>query len=61
MRAPVALGPGLLENAYQACLAQIHRARRLSHVTLGGYRLGDPLNFNVPIMRNGIIRIVSNL
>jgi GxxExxY protein len=107
----IALGPGLLENAYEACLAhefakaglsyqrqiglpvfyddqtidvgyrldllvegrvvvevkavdklaEIHRAQLLSYLKLGGYRLGYLLNFNVPRMKDGIIRMVSNL
>ncbi len=111
IKAPIALGPGLLENAYEACLAhefakaglsyqrqiglpvvydgqkidvgyrldllvegrvvvevkavdklaEIHRARLLSYLKLGGYRLGYPLNFNVPRMKDGIIRMVNNL
>jgi hypothetical protein len=27
----------------------------------GGYRVGYPLNFDVPRMKEGIIRMVSNL
>jgi GxxExxY protein len=42
-------------------LAEIHRAQRLSYLKLGGYRLGYPLNFNVPRMKDGIIRMVNNL
>ncbi len=107
----IALGPGLLENAYEACLAhefakaglsyqrqiglpvfyddqtidvgyrldllvegrvvvevkavdklaEIHRAQLLSYLKLGGYRLGYLLNFNVPRMKDGIVRMVSNL
>jgi GxxExxY protein len=111
IKAHIALGPGLLENAYEACLAhefekaglsyqrqiglpvfydgqkidvgyrldllveglvvvevkaidklaEIHRAQLLSYLKLGGYRLGYLLNFNVPRMKDGIIRMVSNL
>jgi GxxExxY protein len=42
-------------------LAEIPRTRRLSYLKLGGNRLGYPLNFNVPRMKEGIIRMVSNL
>jgi len=105
------LGPGLLENAYEACLshelakaglehkrqlplpiiydgvridlgyrldllvedrvvvevkavdalAAIHRAQLLSYLKLGGYRLGYLLNFNVKMLRNGIIRLAHGL
>jgi len=106
-----ALGPGLLEGAYEACLAheigkvgldyqrqltlplvydgvvvetgyrldlvvakrvvvevkaveslaEVHRAQLLSYLKLGGYRLGYILNFNVPMMRRGIVRMANGL
>lgn len=106
-----ALGPGLLESAYEACLVHVlkssglhvvtqlelpilfeniridagyrldilveqkvvvelkaveslrpvHSAQLLSYLKLGGFRLGCLLNFNVPIMRDGIKRLVNNL
>jgi len=106
-----ALGPGLLESTYQACLAHelrkrglglttevglpvtydgvkldlgygidilvagslivevksiegiapIHRARLLSYLKLSGCRLGLLLNFNVPLMKDGIVRMVNGL
>ena len=106
-----ALGPGLLESAYEACLAfelrerellvrtqvelpivyksiqldvgyridivvdeaivvelktvhkllPVHEAQLLTHLKLGRYRLGLLLNFYVPLMRDGIKRIVNNL
>jgi GxxExxY protein len=106
-----ALGPGLLESAYQTCLAHelqrsgfrcerevslsitydgllieaayrldllvegmvvveikaadrlidIHRAQLLSYLKLGGYRLGYLLNFNVALMKNGIVRMANGL
>jgi GxxExxY protein len=106
-----ALGPGLLENTYQACLAyeisrrdlraraqvsiplryrdlsidnayridllvsglvvveikavdnilQVHRSQLLSYLRLGGFKVGDLLNFNVAHMRDGIVRRVNRL
>lgn len=106
-----ALGPGLLEGAYEACLAyelarsgvaarrqvvmpvryedmevelgyrldllvedcvvvevkaverlaDVHRAQVISYLRLGGYRLGYLLNFNVPVLKNGIVRIANGL
>ena len=106
-----ALGPGLLESAYETCLAHeigktgltyqrqivlpvfydeqridigyrldllvegrvvvevktvdklidIHRAQLLSYLKLGDYRLGYLLNFNVPVLKEGIVRMVNNL
>ena len=105
-----ALGPGLLESAYEECLAYemqvrgltfmrqvslpvaykgvnldcayrldflvensvvlelkaveallpIHTAQVLTYLKLGGWTLGLLLNFNVPILRNGIKRLVLN-
>jgi GxxExxY protein len=104
------LGPGLLESAYEECLAHemqlrsldfkrqvplpvaykcvnldcgyrldflvhnavvlelkaidalqpIHEARVLTYLKLGGWTVGLLINFNVPILRNGIKRIVLN-
>ena len=106
-----ALGPGLLESAYEKCLCHelklrglsfdnqkplplvfkgeeidcgyrldivvdntiilelkacekiepIHKAQLLTYLKLPGITLGLILNFNVPIMRRGIVRIVNNL
>jgi GxxExxY protein len=106
-----ALGPGLLESAYETCLAHeltkagldfdrqlvlpvtydglvidagyridllvrgrlvieikaveklvdVHRAQLLSYLKLGRFRLGYLLNFNVTLMKNGIVRIANGL
>jgi GxxExxY protein len=106
-----ALGPGLLESAYQACLAyelrkrglqvmcevllpvmydgqkidagyridmlvencvivenkavaellSIHQAQLLTYLKLSDCRLGFLLNWNVPLMKQGIKRMVNNL
>lgn len=103
-----ALGPGLLESAYQACLARefelsgipferekpllvqyrgisvdcgyrldfivegkivvelkavdslegIHEAQLLTYLKLTGCKVGLLINFNVPLLRNGIVRRV---
>ena len=39
---------------------QIHRAQLLTYLKLSGLNLGLILNFNVPLMRNGIVRVVNN-
>ena len=39
----------------------IHKAQLLSYLKLSGLRLGLLLNFNVPVMRDGVIRIVNEL
>jgi GxxExxY protein len=105
-----ALGPGLLESAYQQCLAYelkrnglqirtevpvpvvydqvkleagyrldllvensviveikavdalapIHRAQLLSYLRLMDRQLGLLINFHVPLIRDGIVRVVNN-
>jgi GxxExxY protein len=105
------LGPGLLESAYEECLAYelrerglavrtqvalpvvykgirlergyridmlveetvvvelktalglhpVHESQLLTHLKLSGHRLGLLLNFYVPLMRDGIKRMVNNL
>jgi GxxExxY protein len=105
------LGPGLLESAYQACLAHelrkrgikvacevplpviyddlmidvgyrmdmrieecivienkavqavlpIHEAQLLTHLKLSGLKLGFLVNWNVPLIKDGINRMVNNL
>lgn len=106
-----ALGPGLLESAYEACLCRelslrqipsecqvqppvsykgvrvdcgyrldilvdnivpvelkaveqlspIHEAQVLSHLRLGSWQVGLLINFHVPVLRQGIKRIVLGL
>ena len=105
-----ALGPGLLESAYEACLAfelverglmveqqkplpviyrgikldcayrlnllvegevivevkavdrlaPIHQAQKLSYLKLSGCKVGLLINFNVKVLKDGIIRVVNN-
>jgi GxxExxY protein len=42
-------------------LADLHRAQLLSYLRLGGFRLGYLLNFNVPMMKDGIVRLANGL
>jgi GxxExxY protein len=106
-----ALGPGLLESAYEECLAHelssanllfqrqvplpvtykslqldcgyrldfliektvvlelkaiealqpIHEAQLLTYLKLGGWPIGLLINFNVPVLKNGIKRMVNGL
>ena len=106
-----ALGPGLLESAYEECMCHefglrglsferqkplsitykakeldcgyrldlvvekviilelkscekiepIHKAQLLTYLKLSDLKLGLLLNFNVPVMRGGIVRIVNEL
>jgi len=56
------LGPGLLESAYEACLqlASIHKAQLLSYLRLSECKVGLLINFNVKVLKDGIIRMVNN-
>jgi len=39
----------------------VHKAQLLTYLKLSGLNLGLLLNFNMPVMRNGIVRIVNEL
>ena len=39
----------------------VHEAQLLTHLKLSGHRLGLLLNFHVPLMRDGIKRLVNRL
>ena len=54
-----ALGLGLLESVYQKCLA--YEAQLLTYLKLTNLKLGFLLNWNVPLMKDGIKRMVNNL
>lgn len=57
----------VVENAIiielKACekIEPIHHAQLLTYLKLSGLKLGLLLNFNVPVMRDGITRIVNHL
>jgi GxxExxY protein len=40
---------------------EIYKAQLLTYLRLSGLKLGLILNFNVPIMKQGIVRVVNNL
>jgi len=42
-------------------LLPVHEAQLLTYLKLSGLRLGLLVNFNVPVLKNGIKRIVNNL
>jgi GxxExxY protein len=37
----------------------IHKAQLLTYLKLSGYPMGLLLNFNIPLMRDGIVRLVN--
>lgn len=41
-------------------LEPVHDAQLLSYLKLSGYRLGLLINFNVPVLKHGVKRIVNN-
>ena len=53
-------GKVLIEAKSVRQIEDIHLAQVLSYLRLGGLRLGLLLNFNVPVMKAGIKRIINN-
>jgi hypothetical protein len=53
------LAPGLLESAYEECMAYEFNGRQiLTYLRLSRVRRGLLLNFNVPLLKRGIRRFV---
>ena len=42
-------------------LASVHEAQLLTYLRLGGWKIGLLINFNVPVLRDGIVRRVLGL
>jgi GxxExxY protein len=42
-------------------IEEIHKAQLLTYLRLSGLKLGLILNFNVPVMKEGIVRLVNEL
>ena len=51
----------VLELKFVSRIEPIHEAQLLTYLNLSDLKLGLLLNFNVPVMKNGIKRIVNNL
>jgi GxxExxY protein len=47
----------IIEVKAVEALLPVHRAQLLTYLKLSGYRLGLLINFNVPLIKNGITRI----
>lgn len=43
-------------EAWRGRFLDIHEAQLLTYLRLGGYKVGLLINFNVPLLRNGIMR-----
>ena len=42
-------------------MAPVHEAQLLTYLRLGGWKIGLLINFNVPVLRDGIVRRVLGL
>ena len=51
----------ILELKACEAIIPIHKAQLLTYLKLSGLHLGLILNFNVPVMRDGILRMVNKL
>jgi GxxExxY protein len=51
----------ILELKSVECLADVHYKQLLTYLRLTKLKLGLLINFNVPLIKNGIHRIVNNL
>jgi GxxExxY protein len=49
----------ILELKAVDVIEPIHKAQLLTYRKSSGYRLGLLFNFNVPLMRDGIVRLVN--
>jgi len=54
-------GKIILELKSCGKIEDIYKAQLLTYLRLSGLKLGLILNFNVPIMKEGIVRVVNNL
>lgn len=51
----------IIENKCVDQLLPIHEAQLLTYLKLGGYHIGYLINWNVPLIKNGIRRFVVGL
>jgi GxxExxY protein len=42
-------------------IESIHKAQLLTYLKISGLRIGLIINFNVPVLKDGIVRMVNNL
>jgi GxxExxY protein len=54
-------GEIVVENKSVQALAAIHEAQLLTYLKLSGRRLGLLVNWNVPLVKDGIKRMVNRL
>ena len=51
----------IIENKSVQALAPIHEAQLLTYLKLSGHRLGFLVNWNVPLIKDGMKRMVNGL
>ena len=51
----------ILELKAVETILPVHEAQLLSYLRLTGYKLGLLINFNVPVLRSGVRRVVNKL
>ncbi len=51
----------IVENKSVQAMAPIHEAQLLTYLKLSGHRLGFLVNWNVPLIKDGIKRMVNGL
>lgn len=51
----------IIEVKSVEALNDVHKAQVITYLKLSGCKLGMLINFNVPLIKNGIKRIVNNL
>lgn len=57
-RLDLLVGPVVVEIKSVAAIEAVHEAQLLTYMRLGGWPLGLLINFNVPILKNGIRRLI---
>ena len=50
----------VIENKSVQAILPIHEAQLLTYLKLSGHRLGFLVNWNVPLIKDGIKRMVNN-
>ncbi len=51
----------ILELKSVEAMLPVHKKQLLTYLRLSGFRLGILINFNVPLLRDGFVRIVNRL
>ena len=51
----------IVELKSTECIAPVHKAQLLTYLKLAGLQVGLLLNFNVPHLKNGILRVANTI